>query len=259
MTKSKIISNIVTKYIVKVFNNCDECWTLNKEVARIFVEEYGYKKQPILINNATEMHPIKDPNISNEIINNKYKITHEKVFIYVGRINKLKNIDLIVKSLKKVNKFDYKMFIIGTGQDEEYLKKLIKTNKLEDKIILLGRITDREKLAEYYARADLQLFPSLYDTNALVQIEAASQHTPTLFVSGAATACNIKDGVNGFIAKNTIADYSRKIEEIMLDEEKLKEVSTNTFKDLYINWDEEVERIYKKYLEIIDRSKEKDI
>jgi len=255
MTKSKTISNIVLKRIIKVFNECDECWTLNKEIARIFKEEYGYTKEPILINNATEMTPIKDKEKSNEQINKKYNLTDEKVFIFVGRINKLKNIELIVKSLKRITNINYKMFFVGTGQDEEYLKKLIKTNNLQDKIILLGRIIDREELAKLYARSDLQLFPSLYDTNSLVQIEAASQNTPTLFVKNAATACNIIDGVNGYIAENKTIDYAKKIEEIILDEDKLKKVSEKVFKDLYVNWDDEVERIYKRYLQIIEDSK----
>lgn len=256
-TKSEKVSNILIKHIIKLFNSCDECWTMNKEVARIFKEEYGYKKEPILINNATEMQPINNKELSNRIINEKYNIVNEKVLIFVGRINKLKNIELIVNSLKEVKKINYKMFFVGAGQDEEFLKKIIIKNNLKDKIILLGKITDREELAKYYARADLQLFPSLYDTNALVQIEAASQHTPTLFVENSATSCNITDGENGFIAKNNVKDYARKIEEILLDESKLKEVSENAFRDLYINWDQEVERIYNKYIEIIERKTKK--
>ena len=255
MTKSKTITNIVLKRIIKIFNSCDECWTLNKEIARIFKEEYGYIKEPVLINNATEMLPIKDKENNNKIINKKYNITDEKVLIFVGRINKLKNIELIVKALKKVTKIKYKMFFIGTGQDEEYLKKLIISNNLENNILLLGKITDREELAKYYARSDLQLFPSLYDTNSLVQIEAASQNTPTLFVKNAATACNIIDGHNGFIAENKITDYANKIEEILLDQDKLNKVSENAFKELYINWDDEVERIYNMYLEILSKRK----
>ena len=64
----------------------------------------------------------------------------------------------------------------------------------------------------------------------------------------AATACNIIDGVNGYIAENKTIDYAKKIEEIILDEDKLKKVSEKAFKDLYVNWDDDVERIYKRYL-----------
>ena len=147
------------------------------------------------------------------------------------------------------------MFFIGTGQDERFLNLQIDKYKLNDKVITCGRILNRELLAEYYARADLQLFPSMYDSNSLVQIEAASQKTPTLFVENSATSYNIKDNINGYIEENNSIKYAKKIEEILSDEKKLKEVSENAYKDLYITWDEEVERIYKEYLRLIESRK----
>ena len=42
--KKEALANTLTKKIIRVFNKCDECWAVNKEVARIFHEDYGYKK-----------------------------------------------------------------------------------------------------------------------------------------------------------------------------------------------------------------------
>ena len=151
------------------------------------------------------------------------------------------------------------MLIICTGKDEEYLEKLIKKHKLENNVLMIGKITDREELARYYARADLFIFPSMYDTNSLVQIEAASQNTPTLFLKGAATASSITADVNGYIGEFDEVKFARKIEEILLDEEKLKQVSINAHKDIYKQWDEEVERIYNQYKDLINRKNKKDI
>ena len=53
--------------------------------------------------------------------------------------------------------------------------------------------------------------------------------------------------------------FARKIEEILLDEEKLKQVSINAHKDIYKQWDEEVERIYNQYKDLINRKNKKDI
>ena len=44
-------------------------------------------------------------------------------------------------------------------------------------------VKDRELLASIYARADLFLFPSLYDASSIVQIEAALQKTGYISVS----------------------------------------------------------------------------
>lgn len=251
VTKSKIISNILTKYIINLFEKCDECWTLNNEIARVFTNEYGYSKTPKIINNATDMLPSKNISKSKERINKNHNIKeNEFVLLFVGRINRLKNIDLIINSLSKLNIDNYKMLFVGTGQDEEYLKKQINNKKLTNKVILCGKIIDRELLKDYYVRADLFLFPSLYDTNSLVQIEAASQKTPTLFVEGAVTAAKVKDNETGFFAKNNPDDYAKKIEEIIKDKKKYNEVCDNAFENLYIHWDDEVKNIYELYLKL---------
>ena len=255
-TKSNFMANQLTKTMIKMFNKCDECWTMNESIANIFYKEYGYKTMPKIIHNATDMIPLKNIKESNKSIDELYNIkSDEKVLIFVGRINKLKNIDLIIESLRHVKKIKYKMLFIGNGQDERHLSLLIDKYKMNDNVIMCGRILNREMLSKYYARADLLLFPSLYDSNSLAQIEAASQHTPTLFVREAATACDITDNVNGFISENNSIEYAKKIEEVLKDEKKLKEVSEQAYKDIYISWDDEVEDIYKRYLRLIESRK----
>ena len=251
-TKSKYISNKLTNSIIKLFEKCDECWTMNNEIARIFQEDYGYKKQLKIINNATDMEFSKEKEKTDKELNKLYGIKNDEfVLLFVGRINKLKNIDLIINSLRKV-KSKYKMLFVGSGQDEDYLKNKINKYNLSDRVIMCGRVKDREELTAYYARADLFLFPSFYDSNSLVQLEAASQKTPTLFVKGSATAAKVINDVNGFIANNNPDSYANKIDEILSNGGFLKEVGENAYNDLYVRWDDEVKKIYESYLRIIE-------
>lgn len=253
VTKSNLISNLLTNHITKLFEKCDECWTLNNEIAQVFKSEYGYRKKIRIINNATDMLPVDDKNKSAKKINKLHGITSdEKVLLFVGRINKLKNIDLIINSLPYLNNINYKMIFIGVGQDLDYFKNIIKKMKLDDHVILCGKVIDRNLLRDYYARSDLFLFPSLYDTNSLVQLEAASQSVPTLFVRGAVTASKVTEDIDGFFSNNNPKDYAKKIEDVFSDMKKYNEVCKNVFKNLYINWDDEVERIYSLYLTLIN-------
>ena len=257
--KSDKFADILTKKIVKVYNKCDVCWTVNTEVARIYHEEYGYKKIPSIIPNATEMKPVKDYKKACEIINRKYGITDEKVFIFVGRINALKNIYFIVHALKKVRELrpdlKFKMLFVGCGQDEEELAKLIKKNNLQKEILLCGKVGDRDMLANYYARSDLFLFPSLYDTSSLVQVEAASQKTPTLFIEGAATAATVTNNVNGFIVPNDVLEYAKAIIKVAEDDKLREKISNKAYHDLYKTWDDVTKEVYKKYQEILDKNR----
>lgn len=258
--KTKVLTSVLTKKIIRVFNKCDECWAVNDAVAHVFHDDYGYKRMPKVMSNATEMKPVEDYDKAIKLINKKYHLTNEKVFIFVGRINILKNVFFIVEALNKVCKLkpdlNFKMFFIGNGKDEEALIKLIKKYHLEDKIIMCGKVDDRNLLASFYARSDLFLFPSLYDSSSIVQIEASSQKTPVLFLENAVTASTITNNINGFVAKDDVDAYAKRIIEIINNDKLLKNVSENAFRDLYNNWDDSINEVYQKYLEII---KEKEL
>ena len=58
--KKEFLATKLNNRLIKLFNKCDECWAVNKEVARIYYEDYHYKTMPRVMNNATEMQPVKD-------------------------------------------------------------------------------------------------------------------------------------------------------------------------------------------------------
>jgi len=259
--KLECFANILTHQMVKVYNNCDECWATNEEVARVYFEDYGYKCMPGVMRNATEMIPLRSAGDDLKRIDEKYDIqSDEKVFLFVGRINALKNVYFIVNSLRKLKTIapdlHFKMLFVGSGQDTEKLKALIVKCGMSRQIILCGRISDRKELQAYYKRADLFLFPSMYDTNALVQIEAACEHTPTLFLQGAITAYSVTDGVNGFISSNDEKSYAEYILRIIEDKKLYEKVSQNCYRDLYKNWDDVVKEVLDRYNYLIEFKEE---
>lgn len=258
VVKLNFFANILTSKSIQVYDKCTKCFTVNPIVADIYHKEYGLKVLPSIISNATEMKPIKNKKEVRDYINSKYKIKDDEyVFLFVGRLNALKNIFLIVDSLNILkNKHPvvkFKMLFVGFGQDEEALKSQIEKENMSESIILCGRIDDREELAKYYARADLFLFPSMYDTNSLVQIEASSQSTPTLFIYGSATSGTVTKNVNGFFAKNDADDYAENIFKIINNKELYDIVSKNAYRDLYKNWDMVVEDVYGEYIKVLNR------
>lgn len=245
--------------IRSVFNNTTENWAVNGEVGRIFHEEYKVKNKPIVMLNGTDMQPVTD-NAKIDTLRKKYNISpDEKVFLFVGRINILKNLPFLVRSLKilKEKHFPFKMIFVGTGQDEDLIKKQVKSLKMTKDVIFTGKITDREELACHYALADLFLFPSLYDCSSLVQIEAASQKTPALFLKGSATSDTITPEVNSYVSEHGELDYANKIIQIFSNEEKYKSVCQKAFDDLYLTWPQVVEKAFDRYNYLIEENKKK--
>ncbi len=250
-TKSKLITKSLLKGIMKVFNSCTECWAVNDEIARIF-KRYGAYTLPETQNNGTDLLPYEN-NEEIKLLKEKYNIKNdEKVLLFIGRLTALKNIFFIADSLRllKERGFKFKMLYVGTGTDEEKLKSHIKKLGIQDNVILTGKVIGREEISKYYKMADLFMFPSLYDASSLVQIEAASQSTPTIFLRGAATAATVTEDVNGYIAENSVDAFASKIEEIFADEAKYNTICQNAFNDLYVHWDKAVEKSYKDYLRV---------
>ena len=171
------------------------------------------------------------------------------VFLFVGRINFIKNIDFTVRALamaKKMGLKNFRMLFAGKGQDEEKLSALVEQEGLTEEVVMCG-LADRPMLEKLYSRAKLFLFPSLYDANSLVQIEAACQGTPTVFLEGARTAATVTPGVNGYISAGGEENYARTILDILSDEEGYSRVSASARATLYQNWDDVVRDVYNDY------------
>lgn len=252
------VARELMKEIVRVYDQCCQCYAVNSGMAQLYYEDYGVKSMPLVLNNATEMKYVAHRKGIREKINTMYGISDkDKVFLFVGRINKLKNILFIVDSLSLLNQkelnYSYKMLFVGHGQDFEELKKYIHKKQLEEKIILCGNVEDRELLRDHYVRSDLFLFPSLYDASSIVQIEAAAQKVPTVFLRGSKTSSDITDRVNGFLASNE-QEFADVIDEAMNDEALYKKVSDGAYRDVYRNWDDVIYEVFQMYLETIQRS-----
>jgi len=254
------IAQKLNNRLIKLFNKCDECWAVNSEVARIYYEEYKYKCLPRVMNNATEM-VLTDVQEAKEFINQKHNIADtDKVFIFVGRLNLLKNILFIADAIAKVKelkpKLQFKMLYVGSGNDETKLKAKINELKLNNNVILCGKVSNRKRLAQYYSRADLMLFPSMYDASSIVQIEASSQKTPVLFLKHSATSSMIEDNVNGFLSDYDVDSYAKKIIEICENKALHDSVAENAYKTVYKTWNETVDEAYELYQQIIKNKKQ---
>jgi glycosyltransferase involved in cell wall biosynthesis len=251
-----LMSNIIT-----VYNKCDAAIAINKAMVKVF-KDYGYKYKPTIIYNGTELLPLE--NKEEQIIKTKKKYNikeDEIVFSFVGRITDIKNMFFILDSLKllKDDNIKFKMIYVGTGPDEKKLKQRIEEYNLKKEIIMTGRIEDRTLLSNIYAMSDLFLFPSLFDASSLVQIEAAINETPGLFIKGSVTADTIINNVNGFTSKEDPVKYKERIIEIINNKPLLKKVSRNARLMLGKSWKNIAKETYNFYLKQIEIKKEKSI
>lgn len=256
--KLEWLTNLVLSFQINVFNRCNECWAVNEGMRRLYVDEYGLTAKNKVKHNASDLLPVKDKTSARKEIRQSFNLSDkEKLFLFVGRINFIKNIPFLVEALSNLKKlgFGFKMVFVGTGSDTEPLKKLINELGLDDSVIIAGEIKDRQTLEKIYAASDLFLFPSLYDANSLVQIEAASQALPTLFIREAKTASSCIEDQNAFMSDNDPLKYAQKIIDIFENENLYQKVSSNAQKELYVTWDDSIQALLEDYERIIEEYK----
>ena len=255
IVKNDLMVKPIIKQLIKVYNDCDKCIAINHAMVKVF-KDYGYLYEPVIIYNGTDLLPLKDKEKNIKNVNKLFDLNdNDLVLLFVGRITSVKNIFFILDSLKllKEDGIKFKMLFVGTGPDEKKLANKIKEYDMEDYITMTGRITDRIILSSIYARSDLFLFPSLFDASSLVQIEAAVNETPGLFIEGSVTSDTVVNNVSGFTSKLDEVEYKNRIKEIISDKKLLNKVSHNAREMLGKHWDEIAKETYNLYIEEIDK------
>ena len=252
--KSNVLANLCVKHLIKSYKKCYSCIALNNALIKVY-KDYGYNGKITIIRNGTDLDTIKDQDKAIAKVNEKYNLNKkDTVFLFVGRIISIKNIFFILDVLKKLKEMDFsfKMIYVGNGPDYDKLSSKVKEYNMEEDVILTGKIMDRDLLKAIYYRADLFLFPSLFDSSSLVQIEAASQETPTIFVEGSVTSDTVDDNVNGFKEKENVNLFASRIMNIIHDQELYNRVKKAAKNDLATSWKDIAKETYKYYEEIID-------
>lgn len=129
--------------------------------------------------------------IENRVLNKKKNESDNLNAIYIGSINKNKNLKNSIKSLHRAcSDRKYSFSIIG-GSYEEYKSVFgpLEANFLRN-VSFLGHIGDKEEVRKHLFGADLLLMPSHSETFGLTYLEAVSQCTPTIF--------SIGQGIDGY-------------------------------------------------------------
>lgn len=110
-----------------------------------------------------------------------------------------KGVSSTIRALKRLNRRDIALHIVGSGPREEAHRALVKAESMEDFVFFHG-YRQTSELFIFYAMADVFLFPSSIDVFGLVMVEAAAASLPVIASRhSGGTVDVIEDGVNGII------------------------------------------------------------
>ena len=118
-------------------------------------------------------------------------------FLYLGRVDMDKHIDVIIRALKKT-KQTINLTIVGKGNAEASLHALAEEIGVTKKITWLGILKGPVALKTYQT-SDVFVIMSPYETQSIVTLEALACGLPVLACNKGALPELCHDGVNGFL------------------------------------------------------------
>ena len=231
---------IIVRYMLKsIAGRADGCVFQTDDIMRWYGQN---TKKCVVIPNA----------INKDFGTKHYVGKREKKIVSVGRLEKQKNFELLIKAFALLPaEFDeYTLHIFGEGNERENLTRLIQNLKLESKVFLEGNV---KNVAERIYKATLFVLASDYEGMPNALMEAMSCGLPCISTDcrGGGAKALIQSGENGYLVNcNDVMELSECMKAVLSSEDIRRKLGGNAAK---INEQNSYEIIYSKWESFIKK------
>jgi glycosyltransferase involved in cell wall biosynthesis len=134
--------------------------------------------------------------------------------LFVGSRFRIKGLKYAIEAL---NKMDVRAYLLVVGDDNNApFKQLAEQLGVSDRVIFAG---GRDDLPAIYPAADVFLLPTLYETFALVCLEAMASGLPVVASPVGGIEDYLRDGENGLHISQDAVEIGAKLDRILTDTE----------------------------------------
>lgn len=210
------ISSQRWKYIFYLFEKksyfyADKIICVSDDTKKVLYTRYGIAESKLItVPNGIDVSKYKP----------RAKIHDSKHVLYLGRLDKRKGVDFLVKSMKLINAKDPEIVldIVGEGNLRSSLEHFAKRNNLN--IIFHGRLTD-ETLNRLYKTISMQVVPSIFEGFGLSVLEGMAKGIAIIGTNVDGVRELIYNDRSGLLAEyGNKYDLSKKIISLINDKEK---------------------------------------
>jgi glycosyltransferase involved in cell wall biosynthesis len=178
LRKRSGIKSLLREKLVKAIGNKSAGGFPTGKAASKYLQNHGWKKcslsylpnVPDIVNIVSN---IKELRKKLSMLKLKWGISDENIILYVGRLVKKKNVDLLIKAIAGLEPaFRPILVIIGDGDELPHLKTLSEKSGMKNNTRFLG-FQEPEVIREWFVIANVFALPS-NETWGVAPIEAAS-------------------------------------------------------------------------------------
>ncbi len=150
----------------------------------------------VVVYNGIGLDKIENGIKKQKIETNPYNIT------YIGRLNSVKGVDLLLRATKILKeKHNIKISIVGDGEERKTLENLADTLKIDDIVSFYGQQKD---VAPFLDKASIFVYPSIWqEVFGISIVEAMAYGIPCVATDVGGIPEIIEDGSNGFLCEKS--------------------------------------------------------
>lgn len=197
--------------------------------------------------------------MAREAARQKLGLADGKILLFVGRIDPLKGVDQLIRTVPYLSHIKgLRLIIIGGDEysrtEVEKLRKLAAALKVEDRITFQG-IVKQERLPYFYSAADVCVVPSYYESFGLVALESLACGTPVVATDVGDLRNIIRPGETGYVvAGNTPPGLAVGIAPLLSGPPRDMETALAIRESVYgFSWESIAGRIIEELRLVLDR------
>ncbi len=205
----------------------DKLIAVSKAVEKMLSENYHVpaNKITMLYNSIEPLNVLQEESI--EGLRNKYNISSKaKIILFLGRITKLKGIDILIDVFNKIQTETDDLILLIVGQIyDNSLKNTLET--LHPNIKLINPVKNP---GSFYFAADIVILPSRGESLPYVMLESGLFKKPFIGSNTGGISEFIEDGVNGLLFEpENVYELADKIKYILNYPEEAKTLGENLY------------------------------
>lgn len=193
---------------------CDSVVTLTEKDKEYWLDGTKHKSQITAIANPCPF-PVQE----------YIKEENTKVVLAVGRLTHIKGFDMLLEAWLQVNLSmpNWKLKIVGEGEDRAKLTAFIEKNELTDSVELVGNTDD---VGQYYKQAEIFCLSSRFEGFPMVLLETLAFGLPVVsFDCDTGPAEVLEDTGSLLVPPNDISQLAKSLINLMNDDEQRKMIS----------------------------------
>jgi 1,2-diacylglycerol 3-alpha-glucosyltransferase len=232
------------RQFVRVFEQLDFVTTPTKTATTLLVKA-GLKKKVVPVSCGIDLERFK-PSNDGAYLRRRFDIPTDKpVLLYVGRLDKEKRIDMILRALPDILRVtSVHLVVAGIGKEKQSLEELTEKLGIQQEVTFAGFVPDQD-LQNIYTVADLFVTAGIAELQSIATMEAMASGLPVVAVNAMALPELVHDGENGYLFSDGDSQmFAEKVVAILSNQTMRAEMSK---KSLEIIKNHDINKVIEKY------------